>query len=103
MCRMILRAGERYPLRVRGGGLGVVDGGAELGLVWPPWYPASSEDRARDASTLMALFAARKVSHRTVRRWLDADWGVAGSGNGAATATLDEGGPAGSDGGGAVA
>ena len=75
LCRMILRAGERYPLRVAGALLGVVDGGAELGLVWPPWYPSSSEDRARDTSTLLALVAAKKLSPSTVRRWLDADWG----------------------------
>ena len=75
LCRMILRAAERYPLRVGGQLLPAVDAGAALGLVWPPWYPASSEDRARDASTLMALAGAGKLSPVTVRRWLDADWG----------------------------
>lgn len=77
---MILRAGARYPLRVGGGVLvGTVDAGAGLGLVWPPWYPASSEDRARHASTLLALAQAGKLDPDIVDRWLTADWGGVGT------------------------
>ena len=76
--RMILRAAGRYPLVVGGVALGAVDAGVELGLVWPPWYPASSEDRARDAATLMALAGGGLLAPGTVRRWLDDDWGSVG-------------------------
>ena len=76
--RMILRASARYPLRVGGRVLGGLDAEAPLHLVWPPWYPASSEDRARDAATLMALAEGGLVPPTLVRRWLEADWGSFG-------------------------
>ena len=75
LCRMILRAAAAYPLRVGGVALGALDAGAALDLVWPPWYPASSEDRARDAATLMMLGDGGKLTVEAVRRWLDDDWG----------------------------
>ena len=86
LCRMILRAAERYPLVVGGVSVGGLDAGASLGLVWPPWYPSSSEDRARDAATLMSLAAVGKLSSATVQRWLDDAWGVAGDGADGASA-----------------
>ena len=76
LCRMMLRASARYPLRVGGVLLEGLDAEAPVGLVWPPWYPASSEDRARDAATLMALEGAKFLDPETVRRWLDDDWGA---------------------------
>lgn len=76
LCRMILRAGLVYPLVVGGRALGALDAEAELRLVWPPWYPATSEDRARDATTLVALVAAGQLSRETARRLLAADWGL---------------------------
>jgi hypothetical protein len=78
LCRMILRAAARYPLVVGGVAVGALDAGAALRLVWPPWYPSSSEDRARDAATLSSLATTGRLSAATVRRWLDDDWGVAG-------------------------
>jgi hypothetical protein len=77
--RMILRAAAIYPLRVGGKAMGALDAEAALGLVWPPWYPASSEDRARDAATLMALSGAGLLKGEAVRRWLEADWGDLGA------------------------
>ena len=76
LCRMILRAGLVYPLMVGGRVLGALDAEAELRLVWPPWYPVTSEDRARDATTLMALVTAGQLSRETARRLLAADWGL---------------------------
>ena len=78
ICRMILLAAQRYPIRVEGRELPALDPGAALRLVWPPWYPAGSEDRARDAATLIALVEAKQMRPETVQRWLAADWGVAG-------------------------
>jgi hypothetical protein len=77
--RMILRAAAIYPLLVGGKAMGALDAEAALGLVWPPWYPASSEDRARDAATLMALSGAGLLKGEAVRRWLEADWGDLGA------------------------
>jgi len=76
LCRMMLRAGNVYPLVVGGRTLGALDAEAELRLAWPPWYPATSEDRARDATTLVALVAAGQLSRETARRLLAADWGL---------------------------
>ena len=78
ICRMILMAAQRYPLRVEGQALPELDAGAPLRLIWPPWYPSSSEDRARDASTLMALVEAKQLRPETAQRWLASEWGVVG-------------------------
>ncbi len=75
LCRMMLRAGARYPLRVGGALVGPLDAEAGLSLVWPPWYPATSEDRARDAGTVIALVEAGRMSEATALRLLAADWG----------------------------
>ncbi len=79
LCRMILRAGERYSLRVRGQTLEALDAEAPLRLVWPAWYPADAAERARDAETLMGLKQAGLIRAETVRAWLDAEWGALGS------------------------
>jgi len=76
LCRMMLRAGEVYPLSAGGRAVGPLDAVAELRLSWPPWYPVTSEDRARDATTLMALVQAGQLSRETARRLLAADWGL---------------------------
>ena len=73
---MILRAGLVYPLVVGGRAVGALDADAELRLTWPPWYPVTSEDRARDATTLVALVAAGQLSRETARRLLATDWGL---------------------------
>lgn len=78
ICRMILLAAQRYPLRVEGRDLPELDADTPLRLIWPPWYPAGSEDRARDASTLLQLIEAKQLSPETAQRWLAADWGVVG-------------------------
>ena len=78
--RMILRAGQVYPLRAGGRALGALDPEAELRLVWPPWYPATSEDRARDAATVMALVQGGLLGRAAARRLLAADWAGADAG-----------------------
>lgn len=79
LCRMILRAASRYELVVGGRAVGAVDAEAPLRLVWPAWYPASSEDRARDGATLLKLREAGVVGDDVVRRWLEAEWGASAS------------------------
>jgi hypothetical protein len=74
MLRLILRAGEVYPLRAGGRLLGALDPAAALRLVWPPWYPATSEDRARDAATVLSLVQGGLLGRKAARRLLAADW-----------------------------
>ena len=73
--RMILRASAVYELKVGGAAVGVLDAEAPLRLVWPPWYPATSEDRARDAGTVLQLVAAGQMDAAAAQRVLAADWG----------------------------
>ena len=70
--RMVLRAGAVYPIAA----LGAVDAEADVRLEWPPWYPATSEDRARDAATVVRLVEAGLVDRAGGLRLLAADWGV---------------------------
>ena len=86
--RMILRAGKVYPLFVGGSQLGLLDAEASLSLVWPSWYPATSEDRARDASTVLSLVKAGQMSRAAAVRVLSADWGLDAA---AELAVLNEG------------
>ena len=70
--RMILRAGQVYPITA----LGRVDAEAAVGLEWPPWYPATSEDRARDAGTVVSMIEAGLIDRATGMRLLAADWAL---------------------------
>ena len=72
--RMILRAAQVYPLRAEGQALGALDAAAPLRLVWPPWYPATSEDRAQDAATVLSLVQGGLLGRAAARRLLAADW-----------------------------
>lgn len=78
LCRMILLASQRYGLRVEGRTVPALDPAAPLRLHWPPWYPSGSEERARDATTLMALVEAKHLRPETAQRWLASEWGVVG-------------------------
>ena len=75
--RMMLRASGRYGLRAEGRSVGVLDGEAGLGLVWPAWYPGSSADRALDAKTLVGLGDKGIVPWPAVKRVLSEEWGGA--------------------------
>lgn len=59
---LALEAARRVPLRVGGEILRPPAGPVRLRLAWPRWYPASSEDRARDAASLTALYQAGLIS-----------------------------------------
>ena len=76
LARMILRAGARYTLRAGGRMLPPWDPEAELSLVWPRWYPDTSEDRARDAGTLATLGAAGHMSRETAVRSIAATYDI---------------------------
>ena len=72
--RLILRAAQVYPLQAEGKALGTLDPAAALTLVWPPWYPATSEDQARDAATILSLVQGGLLGRKAARRLLAADW-----------------------------
>jgi hypothetical protein len=65
LARMVLRARERYPIRVMGEALPALDPNARLGLKWPRWYPLTAQDRLADAQTLSTLSAADLISRET--------------------------------------
>ena len=75
--RLILRAGAVYPIAA----LGEVDATAALELEWPAWYPATSDDRARDASTVLKLVEGGLVDRATGLRLLAGDWAVGALGS----------------------
>lgn len=65
LARMVLCASNRYRLRVMGRELARMDPNARLSLKWPRWYPATAEDRERDARTLSTLAASGQISRET--------------------------------------
>ncbi len=70
LARMVLRAGEHYQLRLADAPLPKLDPAAPLSLIWPSWYPDTSEDRQRDANTLTSLVAAGQLSRETALKRL---------------------------------
>jgi len=68
LARLLLRAHARYRLRVGGVELPELDAEAGLGLAWPPWEAAGSEERARDAGTLKTLGEAGLLSRESAVR-----------------------------------
>lgn len=70
LMRMLLRTHAKMPLLVDGGILPAVPCTAVLGLRWPPWYPPDSQDRQRDAQSVLALVGASQISKETGLRIL---------------------------------
>ena len=65
LCRMVLRAGSRYTLRVLGQPAPEVDANVRLALKWPRWYPLTADDRQKDAQTLATLIRSGQLSRET--------------------------------------
>lgn len=65
LARMVLRAAELYPLNVMGQPIPNLDPSTRLTLKWPHWYPATADDRQKDAQTLSTLAAAGQISRET--------------------------------------
>jgi hypothetical protein len=63
--RMVVRASHVYRLQVFGEPTGPLDRSARLSLRWPDWYPASADDRQREAQTLSTLARSGQISRRT--------------------------------------
>lgn len=65
LARMVLRASQVYPLRVMGQEIAAMDPMARLSLKWPRWYPATADDRQKDALTLSTLAEAGQISRES--------------------------------------
>lgn len=65
LARMVLRAGERYRLRVFGEPVPRFDPAARLSLKWPRWFPSTADDRQKDASSLKMLADSGQISRET--------------------------------------
>ncbi|HTR16516.1 MAG TPA: hypothetical protein VMI52_05715 [Acetobacteraceae bacterium] len=76
LARMILRAGQRYALRVGGQRVEALDAEAPLSLVWPDWYPPTAADREAQARTLTTLVGARQISRETALAALAGSYGI---------------------------
>ncbi len=62
LARMIVRASQRYTLRVAGENIPPMDPSIALSLKWPRWYPTSAADRQLDATTLESLMSSGLIS-----------------------------------------
>jgi hypothetical protein len=62
---MIVRASQIYPLTVMGAPIQRLSSDSLLTLKWPAWYPASADDRQKDAQTLATLATAGHISRET--------------------------------------
>lgn len=65
LARMVLRASELYPLTVMEQPIPSLDSTVRLTLKWPHWYPATADDRQKDAQTLSTLASAGQISRET--------------------------------------
>jgi hypothetical protein len=65
LARMVLRASNIYQLRVMDRELPAMDVTARLSLNWPHWYPATADDRQKDALTLSTLAGAGQISRES--------------------------------------
>jgi hypothetical protein len=65
LVRMIVRASQVFPLRVMGNPIPRLDPTVPISLKWPRWYPASADDRQKDAETLSTLSSAGHLSRET--------------------------------------
>lgn len=65
LARMVLLASNTYRLQAFGAEIPALDATARLTLKWPRWYPATAEDRQRDAQTLATLAASGQISRET--------------------------------------
>ncbi|HQT85947.1 MAG: hypothetical protein B7Z58_11635 [Acidiphilium sp. 37-64-53] len=65
LLRMVLRARARFAIRVMGQAMPDVDADVRLSLRWPRWYPASADDRLKEAQAIATLVNAGQMSRET--------------------------------------
>lgn len=77
LLRMVLRARTRFPLTVMGRAVPPVDADVRLSLRWPRWYPASADDRLKEAQAIATLVNAGQLSRQTAVKSLAATHAIA--------------------------
>lgn len=75
LLRMLIAASRKAPLLIGGTTYRDLDD-AGLALVWPRWFPSTSEDRQADATTAKTLAEAGILSRRTILTNLASDYDV---------------------------
>jgi hypothetical protein len=76
LVRMIIRASERFTLRVAEGDVPAMSPAFGLSLKWPRWYPPSAADRQLDAATVTTLMNAGLLSRETAVKALAASYDI---------------------------
>ncbi|HEX7389411.1 MAG TPA: hypothetical protein VF286_04825 [Acidiphilium sp.] len=76
LMRMVLRANERFPLTVTGREVSKLDSKMRLSLRWPRWYPASADDRLKEAQAIAILVDAGQLSREAAVKALAAIHGI---------------------------
>jgi hypothetical protein len=76
LVRMIIRASERFTLRVAEGDVPAMNPAFGLSLKWPRWYPPSAADRQLDAATVTTLMNAGLLSRETAVKALAASYDI---------------------------
>lgn len=74
--RMVLRAAASRKVTIAGQPLAGSEALPRLRLIWPRWYPPSSDDRASDAKTLATLTQSGLLSKETALRSIADVYGV---------------------------
>ena len=77
LARMVLRASAVLRMTVQGEDVPPLNTTARLGLAWPRWTPPTADERARDASSLVALLNAGLISREGAVKAIADAWGVA--------------------------
>jgi len=70
LARMVIRASQLLPLKVMGRDVGSLDVAARLSVKWPEWYPATPDDRQKEAQTLISLVSAGLLSRESALRYI---------------------------------
>ncbi len=65
LLRMVLRARARFAIKVMGQVMPELNAEVRLGLRWPRWYPASADDRLKEAQAIATLVNAGQMSRET--------------------------------------
>ena len=73
---MVVRASQRFPLVVMGETLPAMDAAQRLTLRWPRWYPASADDRLKEAQAVATLTNAGQLSRTSAVKSLAAMHGI---------------------------
>ena len=76
LLRMVVKASQRFPLTVMGETAPRLDATQRLTLRWPRWYPASADDRLKEAQAVATLTNAGQLSRASGVRAMAALHGI---------------------------